>query len=64
MPRTLTIRYPNGTIEYWFTELVFEAGDKLERSGMSWIVAHVSDPNEVGKHLTVTVLQDGSTAPT
>ena len=43
MPRTLTIVYPDGRREYWFTDQVFEAGDLLERGAASWFVVSVSE---------------------
>ena len=59
MPRTLTIVYPEGRKEYWFTDQVFERGDLLERAAGSWIVERVDDPNEEGKHTTVVVRRGG-----
>ena len=58
MPRTLTISYPDGRREYWFTDQVFEPGDLLERDAGSWIVVSVGVPNEAGKH-TSTVVRAG-----
>jgi hypothetical protein len=55
VPRTLTITYPDGRREYWFTDLVFEIGDLLERAVGSWVVTSVGELNEAGKHTTVAV---------
>ena len=62
MPRTLTIRYPDGHREYWYTDQVFEIGDLLERDAGSWIVTGVDDVNDVGKHTTVVVRAGGRTS--
>ncbi len=59
MPRNLTIRYPDGHREYWFTDQVFVPGDLLERDAGSWIVVRVGVPNETGKHTTVVVRRGG-----
>ena len=64
MPRTLTILYPDGHREFWFTDQVFEPGDLLERCGGSWVVVSVGEPNEVGKHTTVVVRPGGRTGTT
>lgn len=58
MPRSLKILFPDGSREWWYTELVFEPGGILERRGRTWIVVSVADPDERGKHLTVTVRDD------
>jgi hypothetical protein len=55
MPRTLTILYPDGHREFWFTDQVFEPGDRVDRHAGSWVVVSVGLPNEVGKHTTVVV---------
>ena len=57
MPRTLTITYPDGHREYWFTDQVFVPGDLVQRDAGSWIVLSVGVPNEAGKHTTVVVAQ-------
>ena len=62
MPRTLTILFPDGHREYWFTDRVFEAGDLLERDAGSWFVVSVNEPNDAGKHTTVVVRAGGRTA--
>lgn len=61
MPRTLTIFFPDGETEYWFTALVFEEGEKLTRNGKIWIVTSIGRPDGDGdgKHMTITVRQDG-----
>ena len=62
MPRTLTILYPDGHREYWFTDQVFEPGDLLERNSGSWFVVSVDGPNEARKHTAVVVRPGGRTA--
>jgi hypothetical protein len=62
LPRTLTIFFPDGTSEYWLTELVFQPGDKLQRNGGSWVVASVGRPEAYAggtRHMTVTVGAEG-----
>ncbi len=61
MPRTLTILYPDGHREFWFTDMVFEPGDLLQRWAGSWIVESVGELNEAGKHTTVVVRPGGRT---
>ena len=63
MPRTLTIIFPDGRREFWFTDQVFETGDLLERWSASWLVESVDDLNEVGKHATVVVRAGGRSSP-
>jgi hypothetical protein len=63
VPRTLTIVYPDGHREYWFTDQIFEPGDLLERWAASWLVESVDELNEVGKHTTVVVRAGGRSAP-
>lgn len=62
MPRTLTILFPDGSTEYWLTELDFKPGDKLPRDGTSWIVTSVGglEAHAGGtRHMSVTVRADG-----
>ncbi len=61
LPRTLTIRYPDGHREYWFTNQVFEPGDLLQRYDGSWIVMSAGELNAAGKHTTVVVRPGGRT---
>jgi hypothetical protein len=61
VPRNLTINYPDGHREYWFTDQVFEPDDLVERYDGSWIVVSVGEPNEAGKHTTVLVRAGGRT---
>ena len=61
MPRTLTIKYPDGQREFWLTDQVFVPGDLLERGDGSWFVVSVDDPNQAGKHTTVLVRPGGRT---
>ena len=50
---------PNGPTEYWFTELVFEVGDKFERAGETWVVTSIGETDQAnGKHVSVTVRRD------
>ena len=51
--------YPGGRQEYWFTDMVFEIGDLLERDAGSWIVTSVGDVNDAGKHTSVVVRPGG-----
>jgi hypothetical protein len=56
MPRTLTIRMPDGGVEFWFTDRVFEIGDTFEREGKTWVVTRVGEVDDgTGKHMTVAV---------
>ena len=59
MPRSLTIFFPNGETEYWFTASVFTPGDTLERNNKTWEVTSVAPPagsaDGDGKHTTITV---------
>jgi hypothetical protein len=59
VPRSLTILMPNGRTEYWFTERVFDVGDKLERDGVTWIVTSIGETAGATKHMSVTVRRDG-----
>jgi hypothetical protein len=59
LTRTLTILFPDGSREYWFTELDFEPGGRLERNGESWLVVSVAGVNEDGKHTSLVVQPDG-----
>ena len=61
MPRTLTILYPDGHREFWFTDQVFEPGDLLERAAGFWIVVSVDGLNDAGKHTSVAVRPGGRT---
>ena len=69
MPRNLSVSYPNGETEYWFTERVFAPGDTVELRGSTWEVVAIGgsvDP-EGDKHSTMIVREhtDGAdtTAP-
>jgi hypothetical protein len=59
----VTILFPDGRTEYWFTALVFRAGDTLDHDGESWVVTSIAPPDGGldgdGKHTTVTVRADG-----
>ncbi len=61
MPRSLTMLMPNGSTEYWFTERVFEIGDKFERLGETWVVTSIGETDHAtGKHISVTLRRDDS----
>ena len=62
MPRTLTILYPDGHRERWFTDQVFAPGDLLQRYAGSWFVVSVDGSNAAGKHTTAVVRAGGRTA--
>lgn len=65
MPRSLTILMPNGPSEYWFTERVFEIGDKFERAGETWVVTSIGKRDRAnGKHVSVTVRRDDESPAT
>ncbi len=61
LPRTLTILYPDGRREHWFTDQVFKPDDLLQRNVGSWVVVSVGEPNEAGKHTKVVVRPGGRT---
>jgi hypothetical protein len=42
MPRNLSVSYPNGETEYWFTERVFAPGDTVELRGSTWVVVAIA----------------------
>ena len=63
MPRTVTILFPDGKTEYWFTGLIFDVGDKLGRNGEPWIVTSVGEPDSDGTHTTITLRHDGDSPP-
>ncbi len=63
VPRTLTIVYPDGHREYWFTDQVYEQDDLLERAAATWVVVGVGDLNEAGKHTSVVVRAGGRPTP-
>jgi hypothetical protein len=57
VPRNLTVSYPNGESEYWFTERVFVPGDTVELKGSTWVVVAIGgsvDP-EGDKHSRMIV---------
>jgi hypothetical protein len=57
-PRTLTLNFPDGASEYWFSDIVFTVGDRLERGGATWIVTHVSEAVGRDKHEHLTLCED------
>jgi hypothetical protein len=62
-PRTLAIFFPDAEVQYWFTDRVFVVGDYLKRDGLTWIVTSIGEPEEHGKHTSLTVRQDGDSPP-
>lgn len=56
MPRTLTMFFPHGRTEYWLTPLVFQAGDKLDRYGATWIVTSVGSHERDGERRHTTIM--------
>jgi hypothetical protein len=47
---------PDGGMEFWFTDRVFEIGDTFEREGKTWVVTRVGEVDDgTGKHMTVAV---------
>ena len=63
MPRTLSLLFPNGETEFWFTEQLFDVGDKITRDGQTWIVTNVGNFNRDGKALAVTLRPDAELQP-
>jgi hypothetical protein len=61
--RTLTLLFPNGKTEFWFTDRLFEVGDKLSRKGKTWTVKSLGNFNHDGKALAVTLGLDGKLQP-
>jgi hypothetical protein len=55
MSRTLTILFPNGSSEYWHTDLAFEVGSVLPRNGKTWVVTSAGNLNNAGQYTVVTV---------
>ena len=60
---TLTILYPDGQREFWWTDRTFAPGDVLRRSGTPWIVVRI-DEGIGRKESTIIVMPgDGGNAP-
>ena len=59
MPRVLSLLFPNGNMDFWVTERLFDVGDKITRDGRTWIVTSVGNFNRDGKALAVTLRPDG-----
>ena len=61
MPQVITIVFPDRKSEFWFTDRVFELGDKLRHDGESWLVTQVAtaDTNGAATKPIVTVRRDG-----
>jgi hypothetical protein len=55
MHRTVVLLFPNGETQYWFTERLFTAGDRLDRNGQAWIVSSVGAPDKDGRHTNMTL---------
>jgi hypothetical protein len=51
--------FPNGEIEFWVTEKLFEVGDKITHNGQTLIVTSLRNFHRDGKALAVTVRLDG-----
>jgi hypothetical protein len=49
----ITLRFPDGSWEYCTTERVPEAGDTLERAGVTWAVVGITEA--VDDHQVVTM---------
>ncbi len=58
MPRTLSLLFPNGETQFWFTEQTFVVGDKITRDGQTWIVTSLGNFNRDEKALAVTLRPD------
>ena len=56
--RTVAIRLPNGETQYWLTDQVFVAGDKLRRNNQVWEVADVLPPSRNGGSYLVVRLAE------
>jgi hypothetical protein len=54
-PRTLAMLFPDGETQFWRTDEEFAVGDKLARSGRTWIVTSAGNFARDGKALAVTL---------
>jgi hypothetical protein len=52
--RTVIVRFPDGTTQYWLTDRAFSKGDVIGQNGQRWIVSEVLGPNGSGTDITVT----------
>ena len=50
--------FPDGETEFWLTEQLFEAGDKITRNGQTWIVTSLGNFNRDGKAMAVMLRSD------
>jgi hypothetical protein len=57
IPRNLSVLFPDGRTEFWFTTLVFDVGDTLHCRGKPWFVTSIGkfEPDGKRRHTTVTV---------
>jgi hypothetical protein len=62
VPRTVTILVPNTRTEYWLTDAILAAGDKLKRNGEAWVVAAISEA-ERDRSLTIKLRRDDGSQP-
>jgi hypothetical protein len=63
MPRTLSLLFPNGDTQFWFTDTLFAVGDKITRDGQRWIVTSLGNFNRDGKALAMTLRLDDDLPP-
>jgi hypothetical protein len=60
LPQVITIVFPDRKSEFWFTDRVFELGDKLRHDGESWLVTQVATADTGAETKpVVTVRRDG-----
>jgi hypothetical protein len=55
VPRTLSIHFPDGETQFWFTDRLFAPGDKIDRNGVPWIVTSIGESDGNAKHASITV---------
>ena len=58
MPRTLSLRFPEGDTEFWLTEQAFAVGDTLIHNARVWMVTGLGDFNKAGKEMTIMLRLD------
>jgi hypothetical protein len=54
-PRLLSLLFPDGGTQFWFTDELFAVGDRIIRDGQAWIVTSLGNFNRDGKALAVTL---------
>jgi hypothetical protein len=57
-PRLLSLLFPDGDTQFWFTNEVFAVGDRVIRDGQAWIVTSLGNFNRDGKALAMTLRPD------